>query len=138
MPATISELFGQGKMTVIYGVVLTAWSAGGVIGPQITAFIKDKVPERASTAFLHRRGRLRRGRLRGLAPHPRRDEGGEGYSAGLYSLFRPKALRTLSGMKGVSVILAPTAFLMALAIAAGGVSMPISATDLAPKGPVGS
>jgi len=49
MPATISELFGQGKMTVIYGVVLTAWSAGGVIGPQITAFIKDKVPERAST-----------------------------------------------------------------------------------------
>lgn len=49
MPATISELFGQGKMTVIYGVVLTAWAAGGVVGPQITAFIKDKMPERAST-----------------------------------------------------------------------------------------
>ncbi|HWP67744.1 MAG TPA: MFS transporter, partial [Rectinemataceae bacterium] len=49
MPATISELFGQGKMTVIYGVVLTAWSAGGVIGPQITAFIKDKMPGSAST-----------------------------------------------------------------------------------------
>ena len=49
MPATISELFGQAKSGVIYGVVLTAWSAGGVIGPQITAFIKDKVPERAST-----------------------------------------------------------------------------------------
>jgi MFS transporter, OFA family, oxalate/formate antiporter len=49
MPATISEMFGQGKMTVMYGVVLTAWSVGGVVGPQITAFIKDKVPERAST-----------------------------------------------------------------------------------------
>ena len=49
MPATISELFGQANMTVIYGVVLTAWAAGGVVGPQITAFIKDNVPERAST-----------------------------------------------------------------------------------------
>ena len=49
MPATISELFGQAKMTVIYGVVLTAWAAGGVVGPQITAFIKDTMPERAST-----------------------------------------------------------------------------------------
>jgi OFA family oxalate/formate antiporter-like MFS transporter len=52
MPATISELFGQGKMTVIYGVVLTAWAAGGVVGPQITAFLKDKVPEKASTLSL--------------------------------------------------------------------------------------
>ncbi|MFZ3110708.1 MAG: MFS transporter, partial [Rectinemataceae bacterium] len=49
MPATISELFGQANMTVIYGVVLTAWAAGGVVGPQITAFIKDNMPERAST-----------------------------------------------------------------------------------------
>lgn len=49
MPATISELFGQSKMTVIYGVVLTAWAAGGVVGPQITAFIKDTMAERAST-----------------------------------------------------------------------------------------
>ena len=52
MPATISELFGQTRMTVIYGVVLTAWAAGGVVGPQITAFLKDKVPERASTLSL--------------------------------------------------------------------------------------
>jgi len=49
MPATISELFGQGKMTVMYGVVLTAWACGGVVGPQITAFIKDKMPGNAST-----------------------------------------------------------------------------------------
>jgi len=49
MPATISELFGPGRMTVIYGVVLTAWAAGGVVGPQITAFIKDSFPDRASS-----------------------------------------------------------------------------------------
>lgn len=49
MPATISELFGAGKMTVVYGVVLTAWATGGVVGPQITAFIKDTMPERASS-----------------------------------------------------------------------------------------
>ena len=48
MPATISELFGPQKMTIMYGVVLTAWSLGGVIGPQITAFIKDKNPSQAS------------------------------------------------------------------------------------------
>jgi OFA family oxalate/formate antiporter-like MFS transporter len=49
MPATISELFGAERMTVVYGVVLTAWAAGGVVGPQITAFLKDKMPERASS-----------------------------------------------------------------------------------------
>lgn len=49
MPATISELFGAGRMTVVYGVVLTAWAVGGVVGPQITAFLKDKMPERASS-----------------------------------------------------------------------------------------
>ena len=49
MPATISELFGAGRMTVIYGVVLTAWAAGGVVGPQITAFLKDNFPDRASS-----------------------------------------------------------------------------------------
>lgn len=49
MPATVSELFGPAKMTVIYGAVLTAWAAGGVVGPQITAFIKDRMPEKAST-----------------------------------------------------------------------------------------
>lgn len=49
MPATISELFGAERMTVVYGVVLTAWAVGGVVGPQITAFLKDKMPERASS-----------------------------------------------------------------------------------------
>jgi len=29
----------------MYGAVLTAWSLGGVIGPQITAYIKDIQPK---------------------------------------------------------------------------------------------
>jgi OFA family oxalate/formate antiporter-like MFS transporter len=49
MPATVSELFGPGKMTALYGVILTAWAAGGIVGPQITAFISDKHPHNAST-----------------------------------------------------------------------------------------
>jgi len=49
MPSAVAELFHPNKMTVIYGAALTAWSAGGVVGPQITAFIQDRVPERAST-----------------------------------------------------------------------------------------
>ncbi len=49
MPSAVAELFHPSKMTVIYGVVLTAWAAGGVVGPQITAFIQDRVPQRASS-----------------------------------------------------------------------------------------
>lgn len=51
MPSAVAELFHPNKMTVIYGAALTAWSAGGVVGPQITAFIQDRVPERASALF---------------------------------------------------------------------------------------
>ncbi len=40
-------------MPAVYGAILTAWSAGGIVGPQIVAVLKDKVPDRASTlAFL--------------------------------------------------------------------------------------
>jgi len=53
MPSTISETFGAGLMAGVYGAVLTAWSAGGIAGPQIVAFLKDAVPQRASFfAFL--------------------------------------------------------------------------------------
>jgi OFA family oxalate/formate antiporter-like MFS transporter len=36
-------------MPAVYGAVLTAWSAGGIVGPQIVAVLKDRVPDRAST-----------------------------------------------------------------------------------------
>ena len=49
MPSAILEAYGPTLMAAMYGAVLTAWSAAGVAGPQITAFIKDNYPNRAST-----------------------------------------------------------------------------------------
>ena len=49
MPAFIGDVFGSRFMPAVYGAVLTAWSAGGIVGPQIVAILKDKVPDRAST-----------------------------------------------------------------------------------------
>ena len=34
-------------MPVLYGAALTAWGVGGIIGPQIVAFMKDNYPTNA-------------------------------------------------------------------------------------------
>ena len=49
MPAFIGDVFGPRLMPAVYGAMLTAWSAGGIVGPQIVAVLKDRVPDRAST-----------------------------------------------------------------------------------------
>jgi len=41
MPSFVMEVFGAKKMAVVYGVILTAWSAAAVVGPQIFANIRD-------------------------------------------------------------------------------------------------
>jgi OFA family oxalate/formate antiporter-like MFS transporter len=48
MPAFVSDTFGQHIMAPVYGVILTAWSAAGIVGPQIVAILKDAVPDKAS------------------------------------------------------------------------------------------
>lgn len=48
MPSFVSDVFGARIMAVVYGVILTAWSMGGIVGPQIAAVIKDKFPANAS------------------------------------------------------------------------------------------
>ena len=48
MPAFVSDTFGPGIMGPVYGAVLTAWAAAGIVGPQIVAVLKDRVPDRAS------------------------------------------------------------------------------------------
>jgi OFA family oxalate/formate antiporter-like MFS transporter len=48
MPSFVLNTFGPGSMAVLYGCILTAWSAGGVVGPQAVAWLKDKHGERAS------------------------------------------------------------------------------------------
>lgn len=48
MPALVLDVFGSRLMPVIYGTVLTAWSAGGIAGPQMVAMMKDRYGEDAS------------------------------------------------------------------------------------------
>lgn len=48
MPAFILDVFGQKLMPVVYGAVLTAWGCGGIVGPQIVAFLKDNFANEAA------------------------------------------------------------------------------------------
>lgn len=41
MPSYILDVFPAKLMPIIYGVILTAWSIGGIVGPQLAAFIRD-------------------------------------------------------------------------------------------------
>ena len=49
MPSFILDVFGAGRMPQVYGVILTAWSAAGIVGPQIVAFLKDHYAQHAAT-----------------------------------------------------------------------------------------
>jgi MFS transporter, OFA family, oxalate/formate antiporter len=42
MPSFVSGMFGARLMPLVYGCVLTAWSAAGVVGPQVVAQLKDR------------------------------------------------------------------------------------------------
>ena len=49
MPSFIGDVFGTRLMSAVYGVVLTAWAAAGIVGPQIFAAFQDRMsPARAS------------------------------------------------------------------------------------------
>ncbi|MDD3051623.1 MAG: MFS transporter, partial [Candidatus Cloacimonetes bacterium] len=41
MPSFVGDIFTARLMPVVYGTILTAWSAAGIVGPQIAAYIKD-------------------------------------------------------------------------------------------------
>ena len=41
IPSLINDSYGAKLMPVLYGAVLTAWGVGGIVGPQIVAFMKD-------------------------------------------------------------------------------------------------
>jgi MFS transporter, OFA family, oxalate/formate antiporter len=47
MPSFILDVFGARLMPVVYGTILTAWSAAGIVGPQMVALIKDACPAQA-------------------------------------------------------------------------------------------
>jgi OFA family oxalate/formate antiporter-like MFS transporter len=48
MPAFVLDVFGGRLMPVAYGAILTAWSAGGVVGPLMIAVLKDHCPAKAA------------------------------------------------------------------------------------------
>ncbi len=41
VPAYVGDLFGNGHLSVIYGRLLTAWAAGGIIGPLLVARVSE-------------------------------------------------------------------------------------------------
>ena len=41
MPAFVADYFGARNVGRIYGLMLTAWSAGGVVGPLLISKIRD-------------------------------------------------------------------------------------------------
>ena len=49
MPSFVLDVFGPRLMPVLYGCILTAWSAAGVVGPQVVAWLKDRYGAHAST-----------------------------------------------------------------------------------------
>ena len=49
MPSFVKDTFGVKLMSVVYGTILTAWGCGGVVGPQIVAFMKDHFADKAAT-----------------------------------------------------------------------------------------
>jgi MFS transporter, OFA family, oxalate/formate antiporter len=44
MPAFIGDVYGGKLMPAVYGAVLTAWAAAGVVGPQLFAAFQDALP----------------------------------------------------------------------------------------------
>ena len=51
MPSFICDVFGAGLMSAVYGVVLTAWAAAGIVGPQIFAALQDRLDPAAASLW---------------------------------------------------------------------------------------
>lgn len=47
VPSLVKDVYGNRLMAAMYGAMLTAWSVGGIIGPQIVAFMKDNYADKA-------------------------------------------------------------------------------------------
>ncbi|MGD9537529.1 MAG: OFA family MFS transporter [Alphaproteobacteria bacterium] len=47
MPSFVMDVYGQKRMSTFYGIILTAWSAAGILGPLLVATLLDNYPDRA-------------------------------------------------------------------------------------------
>lgn len=52
MPAYVSDLFGTRQVSAIYGGILTAWSAAGVVGPLLVAWVRETTGAYSRTLYL--------------------------------------------------------------------------------------
>ncbi len=52
LPAYISDLFGTKHLAAIHGVLLTAWAAAGLVGPQIAALVRTMTGSYAMTLYI--------------------------------------------------------------------------------------
>jgi MFS transporter, OFA family, oxalate/formate antiporter len=84
MPSFVLDVFGAAKMPVVYGAILTAWSAAGIVGPQFVAFLNDHyAAQLAQYVFLCNAAVLALGLVltstlrdaRVVTPAPRPDDG---------------------------------------------------------------
>ncbi|MCY2928477.1 MAG: OFA family MFS transporter [Planctomycetota bacterium] len=53
MPSFVLDVFGARKMPVVYGAVLTAWSAAGVAGPFLFAYVQESFKANPQNASLY-------------------------------------------------------------------------------------
>lgn len=53
MPSFVLDVFGARKMPVVYGAVLTAWSAAGVAGPFLFAYVQEAFKANPQNASLY-------------------------------------------------------------------------------------
>ena len=68
MPALVLDTFGPRRMAAVYGMTLTAWSAAGIAGPQLVAFLKDHCGPAAGTySFLFAMGLVALGSVLSVA-----------------------------------------------------------------------
>jgi len=42
LPAFIGDLFGTRQLAAIHGLLLTAWSMAGIVGPMLVALVRDR------------------------------------------------------------------------------------------------
>ena len=47
MPSLVKEQYNPNLMASLYGIMMVGWGIGGLIGPQITAYMKDYFQEQA-------------------------------------------------------------------------------------------
>ena len=50
MPSFVLDVYGPKVLAVVYGTILTAWSAGGILGPQMVALLKDSFKDTPAMA----------------------------------------------------------------------------------------